>query len=157
MVTLINSSIQDEASFPPQCCKRPMSLNLLIPHLDHRSQLVLRAKYFEYGTPPMQRVYCPTSRCSSFLGPRSHAPTIHCKRCGTNVCTGCSSRVHPGENCEEVKGVKAVKELAQRENWKACPRCSMIVERISGCDHMYCRCGQEFCYDCGQPWKKCKC
>jgi hypothetical protein len=28
----------------------------------------------------------------------------------------------------------------------------MIVEKTSGCDHMTCRCGYQFCYICGGKW-----
>ena len=37
---------------------------------------------------------------------------------------------------------------------QSCPGCNMLVERSSGCDHMTCRCRQEFCFGCGEPWPK---
>jgi len=33
----------------------------------------------------------------------------------------------------------------------------MLVERTQGCDHMTCRCGQEFCYRCGGLYGECLC
>lgn len=33
--------------------------------------------------------------------------------------------------------------------FKQCPKCKFWVERIEGCSSMACRCGHEFCYDCG--------
>ena len=34
-------------------------------------------------------------------------------------------------------------------NFKQCPKCSYWVERALGCSTMTCKCGTEFCYDCG--------
>ncbi|AES70449.1 putative transcription factor C2H2 family [Medicago truncatula] len=48
-------------------------------------------------------------------------------------------------------------ELAKRESWKKCPRCSFYVERINGCNHMMCRCGCDFCYNCGSGLRKKMC
>lgn len=36
-----------------------------------------------------------------------------------------------------------------RELCKPCPRCSVLVSRSEGCDHMHCCCGERFCYRCG--------
>ena len=30
-----------------------------------------------------------------------------------------------------------------------CTKCRFVLERIDGCDHMTCRCGAEFCFQCG--------
>jgi E3 ubiquitin-protein ligase RNF144 len=39
-------------------------------------------------------------------------------------------------------------ELAKRERWRRCPRCSIYVERINGCDHMICRLIMHFIISC---------
>jgi hypothetical protein len=33
-------------------------------------------------------------------------------------------------------------------NTRRCPSCHAVAERISGCDHMTCRCGTQFCWQC---------
>lgn len=33
---------------------------------------------------------------------------------------------------------------------RQCPRCHMWILREHGCNHMSCRCGQQFCYHCGK-------
>ena len=43
---------------------------------------------------------------------------------------------------------------AQSINARMCPGCSMWVERISGCNHMTCRCGMEWCYVCETKWSQ---
>ncbi|PYI20440.1 hypothetical protein BO99DRAFT_456587 [Aspergillus violaceofuscus CBS 115571] len=46
---------------------------------------------------------------------------------------------------------------ARRFGWQTCPRCGRLVELDSGCHHMICLCGVEFCYFCGRVWKTCRC
>ena len=38
-----------------------------------------------------------------------------------------------------------------------CPHCSSLVERSSGCNHMTCKCGGDFCYQCGRAGHSCRC
>lgn len=40
-------------------------------------------------------------------------------------------------------------EWAQAGNAQVCPNCSKLVQKSSGCAHMTCKCGKEFCYGCG--------
>lgn len=40
-------------------------------------------------------------------------------------------------------------KFVQGAKYKQCPRCKFWVERNDGCSTMTCKCGQEFCYDCG--------
>lgn len=58
---------------------------------------------------------------------------------------------------------------ANRHKVKACPKCRVLTEHISGCSHMRCRCGFEWCWLClrryqgryvgltGEPDQKCTC
>ena len=44
---------------------------------------------------------------------------------------------------------KAFEDFVKGAKFKQCPKCKFWVERVSGCSSMACRCGVEFCYDCG--------
>jgi len=33
-----------------------------------------------------------------------------------------------------------------------CPHCKNGIQKASGCNHMKCRCGHEFCWICLQRW-----
>jgi E3 ubiquitin-protein ligase RNF217 len=38
----------------------------------------------------------------------------------------------------------------QQRNAQRCPKCSIYIEKIDGCDHMLCaKCNSKFCYRCG--------
>jgi hypothetical protein len=46
-----------------------------------------------------------------------------------------------------------VLELSREQGWKQCPKCSVLIELRSGCNHMTCtNCSHEFCYRCLQEW-----
>lgn len=34
-----------------------------------------------------------------------------------------------------------------------CPRCLVMVRRETGCPHVHCSCGCDFCFDCGSPYQ----
>ena len=48
-------------------------------------------------------------------------------------------------------------KFAAGQKFKQCNVCRFWVEKSLGCDHMTCRCGNEFCYKCGGPYKECDC
>lgn len=48
-------------------------------------------------------------------------------------------------------------QFVKGKNFKQCPKCRRWVEKTQGCDHMTCRCGGEFCYKCGGPYRNCYC
>ncbi|KAK7435135.1 hypothetical protein VKT23_019828 [Stygiomarasmius scandens] len=128
--------------------------------LSNRLVDLLYRKSREFSVPSRDRMYCPISRCSMFLGSSSTIQTtglvsIECYSCHTFVCLRCGYIAHPGERCrpspEEIAETQ-VRELAEEKEWKTCPGCKQMVERISGCPHMICRCRTHFCYGCGGQW-----
>ena len=84
-----------------------------------------------------------------------------CLSCSHRFCGDCGRRDHQ-ETCEEFATIAAAEggdEAANEElmrQWRAqshskpCPGCNNLVERSTGCNHMTCRCGQLFCYRCGE-------
>lgn len=39
-----------------------------------------------------------------------------------------------------------------QQNIKTCTACGIHLVRISGCNHMICQCGHNFCYGCNKDW-----
>ena len=35
---------------------------------------------------------------------------------------------------------------------KKCPKCHQLMEKSGGCQHMVCRCGFDFCWECLSSW-----
>ena len=50
------------------------------------------------------------------------------------------------------------KQMSQGQvNAQKCPKCKILIQKSSGCDHMHCpRCKNDFCYRCGGTLKSLK-
>ncbi|EGX47446.1 hypothetical protein AOL_s00083g382 [Orbilia oligospora ATCC 24927] len=48
------------------------------------------------------------------------------------------------EECEEEKRKPGERDM------KHCPKCSVLTEKMAGCNHITCPCGQHWCYVCGK-------
>ena len=82
------------------------------------------------GTQFTVRMACPDPRCQARLG----AGGV-CNRCGVNACLQCMEKSHPGKPCNPEVLTSVRMALA---NSKPCPECGFAIEKVSGCDHMYC-------------------
>ena len=162
---LVTAYINDESLHPLRCCKTEIPIfNIEILLRDTTGNLIrFREKHEEYSTPHDKRIYCPQRGCHQFIKP-SKTPasafrfgswsnrtqdTALCVACYTSVCLLCKELAHPGEKCEENKNATRLRELVKEKGWQTCSKCHSIIEKISGCLHMTCRCGFEFCYRCG--------
>jgi E3 ubiquitin-protein ligase RNF144 len=131
----------------------------------------------EADIPLSQKFYCPFRNCSAVLlkdiapdelGSSSGAAAVvikesECPECRRLFCAQCGVPWHAGLDCSEFQRLSdSEKEicdlmlfkLAKECEWQRCASCKHIVERSSGCCHMLCRCGYEFCYKCGSEWKE---
>lgn len=93
---------------------------------------------------------------------------IHCDSCNVDFCGLCqrpwANFYHPSKGHSGVSCVKYARQCTVLENddgyaavafiagARACPKCSIRVQRSDGCNHMTCPCGMEWCYVCGKRW-----
>ncbi|OJT12589.1 hypothetical protein TRAPUB_10830 [Trametes pubescens] len=147
----------DEELFPPKCCTGAVALSAAEPHLDPAFLARYRKKAREFST--ADRVYCHVPACAAFLGPAAPADTpktLRCDECGAGTCAACKEQTHPGVPCH-FAAEDAVLDLGKAHGWQRCGACKHLVELSIGCYHIICRCGYQFCYLCGTPWKQCQC
>ena len=52
----------------------------------------------------------------------------------------------------DIEDHAAMLKMAKDLEWKKCPTCKILVDRIDGCNHVRCRCGTGFCYRCGKAY-----
>lgn len=52
-----------------------------------------------------------------------------------------------------TKDDAALLNLSAKQKWRQCPQCKHMVERVAGCNHVQCRCGTPFCFQCGMKYK----
>ncbi|PWY65234.1 hypothetical protein BO70DRAFT_255999, partial [Aspergillus heteromorphus CBS 117.55] len=71
-----------------------------------------------------------------------------CPACLNETCVWCRRARHQGSGpC--LDGSDAFAELAKRNGWKRCLVCSVMIERVGGCQNIHCLCGHRMCYLCG--------
>ncbi|EFH51659.1 hypothetical protein ARALYDRAFT_484560 [Arabidopsis lyrata subsp. lyrata] len=76
--------------------------------------------------------------------------------CGLQFCFSCLSESHSPCSCLMWKlWKKKCVDESETVNWmtvntKLCPKCSKPIQKRDGCNHMTCKCGQFFCWLCGQ-------
>lgn len=112
--------------------------------------------------------YCANPKCatpfdylSSNASSDCQSPSIvHCPMCKKKTCLSCQSICTLPHNCTTSTGpTHALREMSSRQNWKPCPNCGHLIDKVSGCRWVRCRCGQKFCFACGQlvctcPWER---
>lgn len=87
---------------------------------------------------------CPSMECRGFLSTQ-----YKCGQCSTAYCKECHQRKdNDGHECRE-EDVKTVEML--RDNTKRCPKCSIPIFKLEGCNQMWCTsCHTAFSWDTGR-------
>ncbi|KAI2606570.1 hypothetical protein GGR54DRAFT_633416 [Hypoxylon sp. NC1633] len=99
--------------------------------------------------------WCLNPRCKSGQIFLPGCERAKCHACKHYFCVRHSVPWHRGETCDEYEhrtrrqrrndkaSEKAVKEIT-----KPCPGCNKNVDKYTGCDHVTCVCGHEWCWLC---------
>lgn len=74
--------------------------------------------------------------------------TRGCFMCDKPICMKCQTDFHGNTPCDQARDEATEKFI--RETTKTCPSCEHGVHKTEGCNHMQCRCGVDFCYQCGE-------
>jgi len=78
---------------------------------------------------------------------------IACPVCKTNFCMICPKDHTEKIACEVfAKTVQDEIEEWKQQHTKPCPRCKANIQKESGCPHIRCRCGYDFCWICLEPY-----
>lgn len=115
--------------------------------------------------------WCPTADCNYAFNwnIEEDGAEFECEKCKKIYCLECKVEWHKGMTCAEnrvnnthSKADEKFEKAMKRSKAKQCSKCKYWVSRTEGCNHMTCRCGFEFCYNCGDKyeWKNdgpCEC
>lgn len=100
---------------------------------------------------------CPSAPwCGRAVSVNGDAFTEPECECGVSFCFKCSSEPHSPCTCTIWKlWQDKITGDSETRNWlaantKPCPKCNKPVEKNGGCNHVTCKCGQSFCWHCGQ-------
>ena len=159
-------------SCPHPGCGRPLLdgevHSTLSPYHYHRyRRFRLRA---QLEADPRVR-YCPDRRCQAVMYGSTEQPRMQCGACGMESCFVCGIAWHEGLTClqvlrqtdlrgptaEDVAFLQTMHAEGQGTKYRQCPRCSAWVERAAGCAKMTCRCGAQWCFECGVANATCNC
>ncbi|KAI9224549.1 hypothetical protein BC828DRAFT_373100 [Blastocladiella britannica] len=168
LVQWITATLKDQSlKFPTGClspnCPSELPMSSLPPSLPNDMKELYIERYLLHKG---WAIYCPEKTCSSVLEIKGDSnaaiePRIRCDRCSTMVCAQCRLIDHAPYSCEEAKAMQhagmdpdeaVLKSIAAQNNWKQCPSCNIMVERIHGCNFLKCRCGKAFCFQCGKAY-----
>ncbi|KAI0371232.1 hypothetical protein BV20DRAFT_191688 [Pilatotrama ljubarskyi] len=165
LLMLVEVSMRSTGQFPPRCCRSTIPTPLFHRHLTPEQRTAFALREAEQSTP--RRVYCANPQCSTFLGPRDKRTPVRIytcafSACATRTCARCRAAVDPSADaqtheCKHDTGYRMALQLGSRLGWMRCPECEELIERHSGCPHMTCVCGTEFCYECGNRYNGCTC
>ncbi|KAI2625608.1 hypothetical protein GGR54DRAFT_506863 [Hypoxylon sp. NC1633] len=147
--TAFENALDDRQPF--RCCLQEIPVNLCSTATeDFRERYSLMI--LELRTP--NPLYCSNGACSVFLPPTQYqGPDMAaCRVCSSTTCRMCRNPTHDGI-CPQDVGSQQAAALAAENGWRPCPSCRNMVERSSGCNRMRCRCGGQFCYNCGDIWR----
>jgi len=110
--------------------------------------------------------FCP--KCNeATIASEEEARSKHlvCNNCFMAFCFDCTKEWHEGKSCEAAekermknlsraerrareKAEKDTKKYFRKQKTIECPSCGALVQKSSGCNHMECKCGCEFCWLC---------
>ncbi|KAF4465450.1 hypothetical protein FALBO_7702 [Fusarium albosuccineum] len=108
---------------------------------------ILKASFSSYvRRHPNEFRYCPTPDCDRIYRVVSESTvlrtTFTCGKCLAAICTGCNSS-HPGKACAELENdasgdLEKLARLKEELGVQDCPRCSALIEKTEGCNHISC-------------------
>lgn len=121
----------------------------------------------EASIPEASKFYCPYPECSALMVAEERGPNqqAECLACHRWLCLWCRTPWHHNQSCGQAKASATddgpLLQLARQCRWRQCQRCKHMIELSHGCNHMTCRCGADFCYQCGVEYQQgaaqCRC
>ncbi|KAL3135328.1 hypothetical protein ABBQ32_007521 [Trebouxia sp. C0010 RCD-2024] len=160
--THIHSKLEDR-QFPIPCPHPTCTTAITTDECDmtlrsSQDRQLLARLAAEASIPEACKFYCPHPTCSSLMVAEQTGPNTSagCPACHRLLCLWCRTPWHPRQTCGEAKAAKtedgSLMQLAKQCRWRQCQRCKHMIELAHGCNHMKCRCGAEFCYQCGAEY-----
>ena len=131
-------------------CKEKLDDDFIINLLNSNQELIDKYKKFKLELEIINdpnRKFCPFPNCNSFLELKDkNNKEIKCSN--NQFCFLCLKEPHGNSPCKiEIK--KSMAEYEKNNFVKKCPKCDIITEKITGCNHITCtKCNYQWCWLC---------
>ena len=150
------------ATFPLVCvaeeCSQPLvvqDFTALCRRVKYSMQQLAEAslKSFIYANPNEMK-NCLTPDCKMVYKITAEGTKFLCSLCGITICTKCHVQYHDNLTCAMYQstaksGDDVMPWLMKDPNKrKRCPRCTVPIEKMEGCNHVACACGAHICWVC---------
>ncbi|KAI4738723.1 hypothetical protein E4T50_10806 [Aureobasidium sp. EXF-12298] len=73
-------------------------------------------------------------------------PIFRCQECGHKHCVACQANWHQDQTCEEFQALREKRNVEDEKSQqevnkisKQCPKCTVAIQKNTGCDHMTCQ------------------
>ena len=153
-------------TFPLVCigdegaCKVPVSIPEIRRFLQPQVfQALIEVAFRSYLDQHAQELkFCTTPDCQQVYRHSPNIRILQCPSCFSTICSACDEEAHEGMTCQERRLHKDPAEQDRlfnvwaNEHGKQCPECRRVIEKNEGCNHMTCRCGAHFCWQCGKSF-----
>ena len=151
----LSAQIQENKLHSIKClnykCQEKMNDDFIINLLNNNNELIHKYKKYKYELEILNnpnKKNCPFPNCDSYLELKD--PKIKDVTCLNNhtFCFLCLQKPHGKMSCNE-KLDNSIIEFAKYNFVKKCPKCSIITQKSSGCNHITCsKCKFQWCWLC---------
>ncbi|EKD19388.1 ring finger protein [Drepanopeziza brunnea f. sp. 'multigermtubi' MB_m1] len=117
----------------------------------------------QMATPGLVMCLSPSCGMGQVHPSNADNPIMTCDTCGFRTCVTHKLPWHEGFTCaefdleesqiERLEADEATAKLLSQQDSRICPSCNQGVTRTEGCDHLQCRCGQQWCFECQAAWE----
>ena len=132
-------------------CQEKISDKFIINLLNSNVQLIQKYKTFKLELEIMNdpnKKFCPIPNCISYLELKNENNfEVKCSN-GHVYCFKCLGKPHGNSPCK-AKLDNSLIVFSKTHFLKRCPNCSIITEKIEGCNHITCsKCSYQWCWLC---------
>lgn len=125
-------------------CEHEITPSELASMISEASQVLRIQKLFTRAIPNSK--FCPNCGHGLAFWTEQHGFDQQCQRCEKELCFNCGGHPHVGITCEEILTEAGIKKhillelvkSGQDRNFGLCPKCYAIIEKMDGCNDMYC-------------------
>ena len=135
LASYVKTALEPDGTFPPQCCKLPITLTSARAYLHH--ELIKRYEEKHAEILAACSLLCAQPGCRVVIPPEEIVENLgHCLACNNYTCIRCRLQKHKDQPCPTDAELKDVMKLAKAQGWQACYRCNNMIELNFGCNHM---------------------